>query len=460
MKTFDFNIYDRLESILKEMATPYLDIDEISKIKYAEVFTPIWLIDEQLDNCFNLSDFSNPNLKWLDPANGIGNYTLRVIQRLLNGLKDVPGLEDETVRYKHIMENMIYVCEIQPMNMFAYIYFIDPNMQYKTNYYTGSYIEDDFKLYAKTNWQLQDFDRIIGNPPYQTKDCGAKASSKPIYNLFIENSIDLLNKDGVLSFITPSRWFGGGKGLDSFRKKMKSSKKLSFVKHFENEKVVFGKNVGIQGGVSYFRYDTSYNGDCLFNNVRIDLNNFDVIVSKTDSLNFANKFINMESIQTIFKPRSFYQIQTNDERLYVDRIVPEYVKCYVSKKKGFIKWIDESTLKNPISNHWRVLTPRANGKAGSGFGNIFISKPGEFYSDTYISFVAKDENEAKSIQSYLKTKFANYLLSLRKVSQDISSETIKWIPLVPFDRIWTDKLLIEHFSLSTEDIKLLNINIK
>ena len=449
------SIYDKIEKILKEMSIPYLDVNEESKIKYAEVFTPIWLIDEQLDTCFHKDDFSNPNLKWLDPSNGIGNYTLRLIQKLLIGLE--VSFKDETLRYKHIIENMIYVCEIQPMNMFAYLYFIDPNSEHNSNYFTGSYLDKSFKNHVETVWKLKEFDRIIGNPPYQTKDSGAKASAKPIYNLFIENSIELLNKEGVLSFITPSRWFGGGKGLDSFRKKMMSSNKISFIKHFEDEKIVFGKNVGIQGGVSYFRFHKSYNGNCLFNGVNIKLDNFDVIVSKTDSLKFITKFIGMQSIKNIFNPRSLYQIQTNDKRLNDNQINMDYVKCYVSQKNGFTKWIKRTLLKNPISDKWRVLTPRANGKSGSGFGNIFISEPGEFYCDTYISFIAESELEAKSIQSYLKTKFANYLLSVRKVSQDISSETIKWIPIVPFDRIWTDDILVDYFNLTEEDIKLLKI---
>jgi site-specific DNA-methyltransferase (adenine-specific) len=57
----------------------------------------------------------------------------------------------------------------------------------------------------------------------------------------------------------------------------------------------------------------------------------------------------------------------------------------------------------------------------------------------------------------LNTKFANYLLSIRKVSQDISSDTLKWIPIVPFDREWTDEILVEWFNLTEEDIKLINL---
>ena len=49
--------------------------------------------------------------------------------------------------------------------------------------------------------------------------------------------------------------------------------------------------------------------------------------------------------------------------------------------------------------------------------------------------------------SYLDTKFANYMLSIRKISQDISENTCKWIPLVPLDREWSDDKVCEYLKL-------------
>ena len=55
----------------------------------------------------------------------------------------------------------------------------------------------------------------------------------------------------------------------------------------------------------------------------------------------------------------------------------------------------------------------------------------------------------------MKTKLANKLLSLRKISQDIKPDTLKWIPLVPFDREWTDEKLFEYFNLTEEEKELI-----
>jgi hypothetical protein len=135
--------YDYLEKVINILAIPYLSISETAKTQYAEVFTPIWVVDKMLDK-YQEKDFKNPSLKWFDPANGIGNFPIRLIQRLLIGLADVEGFEDENVRYKHIVENMIYACEIQPINMFAYMFFIDPNCEFDINIFRGSFIEAEF----------------------------------------------------------------------------------------------------------------------------------------------------------------------------------------------------------------------------------------------------------------------------------------------------------------------------
>jgi site-specific DNA-methyltransferase (adenine-specific) len=126
----------------------------------------------------------------------------------------------------------------------------------------------------------------------------------------------------------------------------------------------------------------------------------------------------------------------------------------VSQLKGFEKWIDRTKVDKQSVNY-RVVTPRAATKGGSGFGNLFISKPGDFLSDSYISFYVNSEEEAISLLSYLKTKFANYLLSVRKVSQGVKSDTCKWIPLVPLDKVWDDEKLFEYFNLDTTEIGLI-----
>ena len=56
----------------------------------------------------------------------------------------------------------------------------------------------------------------------------------------------------------------------------------------------------------------------------------------------------------------------------------------------------------------------------------------------------------QNLMSYLQTKFVNHVLSIRKISQHINIDVCKWIPVVPFDRIWTDDLVCEYLGITRD----------
>jgi len=146
-------------------------------------------------------------------------------------------------------------------------------------------------------------------------------------------------------------------------------------------------------------------------------------------------------------------VESNDKRLKIEP-TKDTIKCYVSQQKGFEKHIEKSEIKKDITK-WKVITARANGGKGC-FGNTFIGKPNEVHTKSYISFNVNSEEEAKSLVSYMRCRLPNFMLSLRKASQDISESTCKWIPLPPLNKEWTDEEVYKHFKLSEDDIQLIN----
>ncbi len=109
------------------MMREYVQVSETEKKKFGEVMTPIWLVEEML-NKLPEEVWSNPHLKWLDPANGVGVFPSVIVNRLMVGLQDF--IEDDEQRYKHIVENMLYVCELQKKNMFLFLTTFDPKDEY------------------------------------------------------------------------------------------------------------------------------------------------------------------------------------------------------------------------------------------------------------------------------------------------------------------------------------------
>src|SRR6202022_4176494 len=83
------------------------------------------------------------------------------------------------------------------------------------------------------------------------------ASATPIYQHFVQMAIDL-NPQYVL-MITPSRWFSGGKGLDSFRDRMLKDRRLKSIVDYPKLYDGF-PGVKIRGGVSYFLWQRDHDG--------------------------------------------------------------------------------------------------------------------------------------------------------------------------------------------------------
>ena len=173
----------------------------IEKEKNGEVFTPLELVEEMMDKL--PSDvWSNPNLKWFDPTVGIGNFMVCVYYRLMDGLE--PSIPDHSKRKIHIIENMLYMSEMNVKNVFICKTVFGDN----ANIHEG----DTLILDVVSKWNIKKFDIIIGNPPYNSggirSSTGAKLGEKneTIWPKFVEQAFDLLTCGGYLSFIHPLSW--------------------------------------------------------------------------------------------------------------------------------------------------------------------------------------------------------------------------------------------------------------
>ena len=402
----------------------------------AEVPTPVKLVDDML-NTIPLEFWKKPR-KVFEPCCGKGNFVLGIFDRYFKGLETT--YPDEIERSQVIMTECIYYADLTALNVFITTEIMKCHVQSycgveDLEYQFNSYIGDTLELNFEDRWNIPlTMVHTIGNPPYSSDP--SKPDTKPLYNKFINKYIPC----ETLLFVVPSRWFVGGKGLDVFRDSMLKRKDIKFIQHEENSKKWFGNNVDIEGGVNYFMKDSSHNGLCLFNGEPYDLSKYECLV-KPKHHTIIDKVKNEVSISSLYMGRHF-GIETNDKRFTENG----KIKCFVSlqKSKDRCKLIDYDL--NEKNTFWKVITAEANGKSPC-FGFKTIGTPQEVHTGSYISFRVKDEKEAKSLLSYLETKFANHMLSVRKISQHINGDVCKWIPLVPLDRTWTDDQVCKHLKI-------------
>jgi site-specific DNA-methyltransferase (adenine-specific) len=427
---------DKLRELIEKHFIPTND----EKKQNAEVPTPVKLVDDML-NSIPLEFWKKPQ-KVFEPCCGKGNFVLGIFDRFYNGLEEMYPKDIEK-RCQVIMTECIYYADLTALNVFITTEIMKCHVQSycgldELDFEFNKYIGDTLELNVEDEWGINIEDiSIIGNPPYSTDP--SKPDTKPLYDKFIEKYIVCK----TLLFVVPSRWFIGGKGLDGFRNFMMKQKDIVFIKHEDDATKWFGNNVEIKGGVNYFLKNASYNGLCLFNGEPYNLDKYDCII-KPKYHKIIDIVSNMESIIKKYCSSGYFKYRTNDSRLKNNG----KIKCYVStlKSKDRCKYIDTYEF-NEKNTFWKVITPRAAFGAFSGFGEKFVGNPNEIYTDSYISFRVNNEDEAKSLLSYLNTKFANHMLSIRKISQDISENTCKWIPLVPLDRTWTDDKVCEYLKI-------------
>ena len=193
---------------LLEFIDSQLKPKEKEKKDNGEVFTPLSLVNDMLDKLdeaykkeHGKSIFTEKDFKWFDPAVGIGNFPIIVYQRLMVGLK--PIITDDEERRRHILENMLYMSELTPKNVFLCKKILCSDT-YKLNIYEGDTLKMDVKKEFGLPVDFQGFDVIMGNPPYQKKVGDRK--TQPLWQLFVSYALQLCNKNGYVLLVHPSGW--------------------------------------------------------------------------------------------------------------------------------------------------------------------------------------------------------------------------------------------------------------
>lgn len=209
---FNESLSDRYK--LSKLIDEYLIPNDNEKKNNAEIATPYVLRKDMLDkmpNCFwkgrylTIVKKNGEKIRKLilpkifEPCCGKGGFIVDIIDRLMDGLKEI--IVDEKKRYKTIVENCIYFADINETNIYICRLLVDPYDQYKLNYHCG----DTLNLDIKKKWNIPNFNAIIGNPPYNPN--GGTGTGNAIWQKFVKSALnEWLHDKGYLLFVHPSGW--------------------------------------------------------------------------------------------------------------------------------------------------------------------------------------------------------------------------------------------------------------
>jgi hypothetical protein len=221
---------------ISQLLEKNLTIHPIYKEKYGEINTPEFLIQQMLDK-LPKKIWNDPNKKWLDPASGIGSFQILVYERLLKGLEHWEPVFQK--RHDHIVQNMLYMCEINPVNekKSRVIFGKHANIQ-KCNFLDSSY----------PKFSVEKFDVILGNPPFNAsqKYTKKKGGGDSLWPDFVEKGLSLLQPYGILLYVHPSGWRKPSKKneVNTLFKKMAKDHQIQYLEIHSKEDGL--KSFGVQ----------------------------------------------------------------------------------------------------------------------------------------------------------------------------------------------------------------------
>ena len=330
------------------------------------------------------------------------------------------------------------------------------------------------------------FDVVVGNPPYQLKGGSGGTNDAPIYQHYVEVAQTMKPKYATL--IMPSKWFTAGREnlLGDFRKHMLENHGIQKMVVHSDFRDLF-PSVNIKGGLCYYLYNAAYAGDCAYKLIQSGqefttmrkLDEYDILIQNSRLADLVKKISDQVepgtgSVADIISSDTPFGIPTNpatskknpitifnrkaaghDVKLfYLDRAV---------RKTAYVRKTDISKNAQDIEK-CKVLIPKAYG-AGEDFPHQIVGQP-EFAgnnsvcSQTYLYAPFKNEIEAHSFITYLKTKFFRILVLACRISQDLPNKTYRFVPLQDFSKPWTDAELYAKYHLTPDEIAFIEATIK
>jgi len=110
-------------------------------------------------------------------------------------------------------------------------------------------------------------------------------------------------------------------------------------------------------------------------------------------------------------------------------------------------WVDQ----------WKVFLVKAHGTSGRDdvtiLGEPVVAGPGTACTETYLVVgVCTSEAEARRLAAYMRTRFVRFLVSLRKITQNITRDSYRFVPELPMNRPRTDEDLYERYGITSDQV--------
>ena len=501
-------------------------LETIANLSNDEVFTPPKLANDILD-LLPKEIWSDSTITFLDPAVKTGIFLREITSRLIAGLADqIPDLQE---RVNHILTKQVFgigitelttlmarrtvYCSITANGKFSICTEFDdekgniifPDTEHtwdkngrckycganRENYGGGGNKENYAYPFIHDNFEKEfgnmKFDVIIGNPPYQLSTGGGVAQATPLYNKFVEMSLDMNPK--YISMIIPSRWMKGGMGLKDFRERIMNDTRMASIVDYQTSEQIF-PSVSIDAGICYFLWDRNHNGKVNYKYIDIEgvenestrflkTNFYDKVIRDNRQLSIIEKVLSKNKVGTfndIVAPKEYFGLKTfifnQPERykhikLNKNRVSDDDLKIYgitgiAGGSKREVRYVDKNSITEGLNsiNKYKIYFGKAFDAKSTTPPPPIKGEPGSLCTETFLKIGDfNTSEEMDNCLSYMNTKFFRALFHYNRSSFISSGDTFSLIPLQDWSKPWTDEELYKKYNLTEEEIAYIEDNI-
>jgi hypothetical protein len=410
-------------------------IHKISLLHSAGAETPTH--PELVDRLINGTDidWSNPDLKIVDPACGRGNFLLKLLIKLREYHTD-----------EHIINNMLYGADKDTIQSSI----AKKSLRLATGYDANVLCVDSLAH----KWG-QEFDLVITSPPFGHPT----TTTLKWWHLFVQLGARILKENGQLTCITPRAWL----------ERPNSQVAGKTVKEVLSVNQINWIDITV---ASYITGETT----CAFNLTKMSKHRNTKLITFDDEqqIDYTGQKIPLSELDKIkiklFPKILDYKGETLLRRVHSDSGTDggareklhttggtDMIPCFYTASQTNNYWVHKKDVKHGVK--------------------IILNRSGHYYSknhpDKYMKIdidnnwsigvgaygvVCNSVEEAENMFSYLSSSFYRWFIENEKSSG--FNTGITKLPVLDTSRKWTDKDVYEYFKISSKDIKLIEKYLK
>jgi hypothetical protein len=255
------------------------------------------------------------------------------------------------------------------------------------------------------------FDVVFGNPPYEGK--------KALHQQFFNKAVDELVIDGgTVCFVQPDTAY--------VSKKPRQKK----------------PNKEMMQNIMRFKADVAFKEGTVFESAAVATSLAITILTKVEDGTISVEYINGDKYDHI-DLRNINKLGVSPN---IYESIKDKIESYIDKN-GCLHDISEM---DGDSNVYKVSKIR--GHVGCDDFYTIVQRDASAHSIGNHNFgFLIEKGQEKSVYSYLKSFVARYALSIYKTNTNNHMGEFKIVPLVPFDRIWTDEMLCEEIGIADSE---------